>query len=198
MMQVSVFAVLSLIVLVAVTQFKGVRGYWGERLIRLILAFLPREYRVFNDVRVYANGRKCQIDHLVVSPYGIFVIETKSYLGLTYGSSDDGKWCRRVLGKRYRTRNVLLHNRYHVDLLGYELRGIAGYREDWLKSIVVFCLGSRVRIEDKPSNVVMFYRLYGCIRGFREVIIPETALRKIMEMKNKRSGFRLRMISRIG
>ena len=52
------------------------------------LARLPAEYIVFNDIRltanrhIYFNGaalRSAQIDHLVLSPAGVFVIETKRW-----------------------------------------------------------------------------------------------------------------------
>lgn len=67
------------------TQLKGTRGKYGEGVIRLILSFLPhKDYHVLYNVRFNIGRKICQIDHLVVSPYGIFVIETKNYLGVTY------------------------------------------------------------------------------------------------------------------
>lgn len=33
-----------------------------------------------------------QIDHIIISPYAIFVIETKNYTGTIYGSRDKDKW----------------------------------------------------------------------------------------------------------
>ena len=103
---VIIILIICAIVLVgAISQLKEYRGWWGERLIRFILCFLPKDYNVFNDVRVCSNGRRCQIDHLVISPYGIFVIETKSYLGYTSGYGFDKMWRRKVLGKSYLTHS---------------------------------------------------------------------------------------------
>lgn len=163
----------AIVVVVALSQFKGSRGWWGELTVRLILSFLPDEYKVYNDVRVHAGGRKCQIDHLVVSPYGIFVIETKSYLGLTSGRSRDKMLRRNVLGKNFLVRNPLFQNQYHIDLLIRRLSSVEGFDSGWLKSVVVFGFGSIVRLSDKPSNVMMFYRLYSHIRSFRTVMISK-------------------------
>lgn len=42
---------------------------------------LPNEYVLFNDLLFGNNGISTQINHIVVSPYGVFVIETKGYRG---------------------------------------------------------------------------------------------------------------------
>lgn len=42
---------------------------------------LPEEYHVIDDVLFMSNGRLTQIDYIVVSPYAVFVIETKGYKG---------------------------------------------------------------------------------------------------------------------
>lgn len=42
---------------------------------------LPNEYVLFNDLLFENNGISTQINHIVVSPYGVFVIETKGYRG---------------------------------------------------------------------------------------------------------------------
>ena len=42
---------------------------------------LPDEYVLFNDLLFENNGISTQINHIVVSPYGVFVIETKGYRG---------------------------------------------------------------------------------------------------------------------
>ena len=44
------------------------------------LHFLSDEYHLFNDVYICFNDKSVQIDHIVVSKYGVFVIETKNIL----------------------------------------------------------------------------------------------------------------------
>ena len=69
------------------------KGTRGERLVGSELAELPDEYYVLNDVLLKTwNGKTSQIDHIVVSKYGVFVIETKNYSGKIYGSENAMYW----------------------------------------------------------------------------------------------------------
>lgn len=57
------------------------KGKYSEKLVYNEILELPEEYFIFNDLLFDSNGRSTQIDHIVVSPYGVFVIETKGYKG---------------------------------------------------------------------------------------------------------------------
>lgn len=64
-----------------------IKGYLGEAAVASRLGKLPQEhYRVFNDIMLQTKRGTTQIDHIVVSIYGIFVIETKNYKGWITGS----------------------------------------------------------------------------------------------------------------
>ncbi|WP_419184190.1 nuclease-related domain-containing protein [Xiashengella succiniciproducens] len=66
-----------------------IKGFLGELLIRFVLLFLnKKEYKIIHDVKLFYNGLMSQIDHVVVSKYGIFVIETKNYKGWIFGSEN--------------------------------------------------------------------------------------------------------------
>lgn len=55
--------------------FKGARG---EERVALLLGSLPRGYHVFHD---FPCGGAGGIDHVVVGPTGVFVVETKCWAG---------------------------------------------------------------------------------------------------------------------
>ena len=57
-------------------------GKYGERRVARKLDWLPAEYVALNDLLLPTRYGTTQIDHIVVSPYGIFVIETKNYKGV--------------------------------------------------------------------------------------------------------------------
>lgn len=67
-------------------------GKRGERNVSFNLHFLPNEYHLFNDVYICFNDRSVQIDHIVVSKYGIFVIETKNIKGWIFGTDTSEYW----------------------------------------------------------------------------------------------------------
>jgi len=77
-----------------------INGFLGEKSVSLILSRLdPTKYKILNDVMLQINGRTTQIDHIVISNYGIFVIETKNYKGWIVGKEFDIYW-RQVIYKR--------------------------------------------------------------------------------------------------
>ncbi|PLT28172.1 nuclease-related domain-containing protein [Peribacillus deserti] len=60
----------------------------GEYKIGIQLAQLLKDYYHLNDILINNTGSSSgysQIDHVVLTPYGIFVIETKNYQGTIYG-----------------------------------------------------------------------------------------------------------------
>ena len=99
------------------------RGFMGEFWVKLELKKLPKDnYIVLNDIMICDDKGTHQIDHLVLSKFGIFVIEMKNYYGLMKGKEYDNKWCQ-YLGK---TRNYFvnpIHQNYgHIKSLSNLLK----------------------------------------------------------------------------
>ncbi|MDQ0154244.1 nuclease-related domain-containing protein [Robertmurraya andreesenii] len=70
-------------------------GEIGEYKINIQLDQLLNNCRYFSDVvlpNTKSSSGYSQIDHIVLSPYAIFVIETKNYAGTIYGSRNRAKW----------------------------------------------------------------------------------------------------------
>lgn len=63
-------------------------GELGEYKINIQLDQLPKNYLYLSDLLIKnskAQSGYSQIDHIVFTPYAIFVIETKNYKGTIYG-----------------------------------------------------------------------------------------------------------------
>jgi len=56
-----------------------IKGAEGEEKVARVLSFLPANHTVFNDLNLEEGGP--DFDHVVVSPAGVFVIETKNWRG---------------------------------------------------------------------------------------------------------------------
>ena len=97
--------------------FSILKGRLGEKLVADTLAELPEGYRVINDLMVRTDRGTTQIDHVVISPHGIFVIETKAYDGWIYGSETDTYWTQVVHRRKKRFYNPLRQNYGHVQAL---------------------------------------------------------------------------------
>lgn len=77
-------------------------------------------YRVFNDVYLpHPDGiGTTQLDHVVVSPHGIVVIETKNLSGWVFGSRKSSHWTITYRSRpKVRIWNPLRQNQLHVKAL---------------------------------------------------------------------------------
>ncbi len=90
-------------------------GWFGEHWAKGELKKLPKDkYKIINNLFINANNKTHQIDHVVVSIYGIFVIETKQYNGYITGSKYDYKWIRHIGKKKIEYTNPIRQNYGHV------------------------------------------------------------------------------------
>jgi predicted RNA-binding Zn-ribbon protein involved in translation (DUF1610 family) len=89
------------------------RGWSGEQKAALWmwLSLDADVYRRFHDIIIPAKNGTAQIDHLLVSKYGIFIIETKNRNGWIFGSEDQKTWTQVVFGKKYQFQNPI-HQAY--------------------------------------------------------------------------------------
>ena len=53
---------------------------------------LSDEYTIIDDVILLTEHGTTQIDHVVVSKYGIIAIDTKNYRGEIYGEDNRKEW----------------------------------------------------------------------------------------------------------
>ena len=93
-------------------------GWFGEHWVKQELKKLPKDrYKTINDILLRRGDRTCQIDHIVVSPYGIFVIETKQYNGFFVGGKYDKKWTMYAGKKKYYYENPIRQNYGHCMII---------------------------------------------------------------------------------
>jgi hypothetical protein len=128
-----------------------IRGYMGERRVLGALRRLSDGHRILNDVTVCDEGRAAQIDHVVVSPFGIWCVETKSHFGVIKGKEADRTWTQikqAESGKRYRKSfySPVRQNATHCRRLNGYLRAASGIDEP-ARSVVVFTAAERIDVE---------------------------------------------------
>lgn len=84
------------------------KGKYSEKLVYNKISELSDEYFIFNDLLFESNGRSTQIDHIIVSPYGVFVVETKGYKGWILGGEDSEYWMQVIYKSRHQFYNPIL------------------------------------------------------------------------------------------
>lgn len=149
-------------------------GEIGEYQIAQILNTLPREYQVFNDIYLSNNDMTTQIDHIVVSIYGIFVIETKNYKGQIYGNNNSEYWTENFYGKAYKFYNPIKQNQSHIKALQKLLR----IPFDTFISIIVFSNNATLKC-DSLENIIYSFELKEFIKGYKKPIFNVDDVKKI-------------------
>ena len=97
------------------SKWKGAKG--ERRVARKLKRLGSKEFKVFNNVIINTSKGSSQIDHVVVSVYGIFVIETKNYTGWIHGSEHSEYWTQTIFKTRNKFRNPIKQNWAHIYAL---------------------------------------------------------------------------------
>ncbi len=151
------------------------KGAAGERLAAKRLEDLnPEIFRTFHDLYLPrpddADGIT-QVDHLVVSRFGIFVIETKNYDGWIFGGARQKLWTQSLFGRNTQFQNPLHQNYLHVQAA----KSFLGLAERQFHSLVFFVDGD-FRSE-MPENVICS-DLCGWIAGHRATLLSDDVVRE--------------------
>jgi hypothetical protein len=95
------------------------RGDIAESRVRRILAagLEKNRYTVLNDVTIPSNGGTSHIDHIVVSKFGIFVIESQYAQGQISGGEFQAQWKQQHFGRSRRLDNPMHRNALQVEAL---------------------------------------------------------------------------------
>lgn len=153
-----------------------VKGFLGEYTVSSILSSLPEEeYRVLNNIMLPTVKGTTQIDHIVVSIYGIFVIETKNYQGWITGEEHSEQWTKNMYGKKYKFYNPLRQNYGHIKTL----QAILDVPNNYYISIVAFSSKATIKV-NTTEHVVYFSKLKKVIKQYQTHIIEKNQLNDLI------------------
>ena len=181
------FVVFLVVLAIAVYFYFPNKGKRAEMMVQNKLNNLPDEYFSIYTALFENNGRSTQIDHIVVSPYGVFVIETKGYKGWIYGGENVEYWTQNIYGKKTRFYNPIIQNEGHVRFLSYLLRDFENIP---IIPIVVFNNEATIKTEFENHIVVNRKRLKRAIRRYRNEVLSAEVQKKIIDVieSNSRTG----------
>jgi len=154
-----------------------IKGTLGERKISSKLSSLPNNYLVFNDIYINVAGRSTQIDHVVISIYGIFVIETKNYTGWIYGSDNSEYWTKNIYGNKYQFRNPIKQNKSHI----LALKQLWGISTDKFIPIVTFLNGADLKCETHEI-VIYSNQLKSVILSYKNQILSSEKVKDLAKI----------------
>ena len=162
------------------------KGARGERLVAgRLRRGLPDEYLMLNDVYLPCpDGTTAQIDHIIVSQYGIFVVETKTYSGWIFGDENGRKWTQTFRrGKKYTFNSPIRQNYSHICALADNL----GIGKSYFHGVVALTGNCTFKTE-MPKGVVYSRNAADYIRSFRQPLIKSEQVGEIVSMIAARQG----------
>jgi hypothetical protein len=143
-----------------------IKGKVGERKVALILSLLNSEaYKVLNNVVLDVDGNTSQIDHIVISDYGLFVIETKNYGGWIFGAENSDYWTQVFFRRKERFYNPIRQNRSHILALKKVLNQFPDLK---YVSVIVFSSRATIKVNTK-TEVTYPFRILDYIKRYSEI-----------------------------
>ena len=129
---------------------------------------------------IKASKGSSQIDHIVVSIYGIFVIETKNYKGWIHGNEQSEYWTQSIYKKKTKFRNPIKQNWAHIYALK---RALSSFEHVKYHSIVVFAGSAKLKNVRSQVPVVYDYQLLQTIMENRG--IPTLSIAQVNTIAEK-------------
>ncbi|WP_180165014.1 nuclease-related domain-containing protein [Acinetobacter sp. YH12049] len=168
-----------LLIVGAIKAFKPyLKGKMGEFAVAVhVKLYLKDHYILLNDLTLPdGEGATTQIDHLLLSPFGVFVIETKNYKGWIFGSERQKQWTQKIYKKSFKFQNPIHQNYKHMKVLEQVLSDILD--KDNMHSVIVF-MPEVVFKTEMPSNVFRGTAWVDYVQTFRQPVISEMKLKRI-------------------
>lgn len=126
------------------------KGWIGELIVKIAAKLLldKNKYHPFHNVILSTPDGTTQIDHIFVSKYGIFVIETKNMKGWIFGDPAQSTWTQQIFKTKNKFQNPLRQNYKHTKAI----ESLLGIGADAIMSVIVF-VGDCTFKTTMPENV---------------------------------------------
>jgi hypothetical protein len=182
---ISFWYFIPIVVLLGILRSSWFKGKTGEFKVNLSVKFFldKNTYHLIKDVTLPTEDGTTQIDHLIVSVYGIFVLETKNLSGWIFGNENQRQWTQKIYKNSYKFQNPLHQNYKHVKTL----QTLLSLNDEQMYSVVVF-VGDSTFKTDMPNNVTEGGRY---IKYIKSKQVPVLTVEQVSEIIDKIQSGRL-------
>lgn len=162
------------------------KGEVGENLVANVLGetIIGQQYVINDLLFINSEGNSCQIDHIFINKFGIWVIETKNYAGKIYGNENQRQWTQVLAygNKKNSFYNPVKQNTTHIYRLSEYLK-----TKKVFQNIVVFLRNADLTNISAP-NVYSINNLYQIKTQLTNITLSinkmEYFYNKLLELKN--------------
>lgn len=167
----SFWFLIPLFIFAAIIKSTWFKGIFGEFIVNIFAKWkLDKDvYHLIKNVTLPTEDGTTQIDHIIVSVFGVFVVETKNLKGWIFGSANQRMWTQQIFKCKNKFQNPLHQNYKHSKTL----QSLLNLEDNQLHSVVVF-IGDSTFKTDMPDNVT-----YGM--GYIRYILSKTE--KVLDLR---------------
>lgn len=168
---------LPLFVLAGLLKSAWFKGMIGEALVNLAARlFLDKnEYHLIKNITIPTEDGTTQIDHIIVSRFGVFVVETKNMKGWIFGGEHQKQWTQQIFKSKHKFQNPLHQNYKHTKTLETAL----GLAHEKMISMVVFVGDSTFKTE-MPENVTYGGGYIRFIKSHTQPLLTEAEVQQVI------------------
>jgi hypothetical protein len=154
------------------------KGKFGEFLVNFSARCLldRSRYHLIKNVTLPTENGTTQIDHILVSEFGVFVVETKNMKGWIFGNAKQLFWTQKIFKSNYKFQNPLHQNYKHVKTL----QALLGLSNQQVHSVVVFVGSSRFKTP-LPDNVTQGLGYVRYIKSKKDFVLSPRQVAKARE-----------------
>lgn len=163
--------VIPLLIVLSIIKTAWFKGKLGEFFVNTInKIWLPSDkYHCLKNITLPTkDDSTTQIDHVIISTFGVFVIETKNMTGWIFGTKNEANWVQKLHKKSFKFQNPLRQNYRHVKAV----EDITGIPIEHIHSVVSFMGQAKIKTE-VPANVTQGTDYIKYIRSFDTPVLTE-------------------------
>ena len=178
----------------------------GEALVSRELQsnFNGPDYHLLNHITLKLKDGTTQIDHILVSRFGVFVIETKHYNGWIFANAKQATWTQVLYRQKFKFQNPIFENMRHVEAVKNILDFLPS---SCVQSLVVFTGNAKFKTDIPPgvftaSELIKYLRNHvdeamsvnrlqfcvGRIETARLAVSREIDLEHVKNLEHRHSG----------
>jgi hypothetical protein len=164
---------------VAILKTPWFKGLLGEACVKFSarLRLPPETYHPIHNVTLLTPDGTTQIDHIIVSRFGIFVVETKNMKGWIFGGEHQAQWTQKIFRNSFKFQNPLRQNYKHVKVL----EAMLDVPPETIHSVVVFA-GESTFKTPMPENVTEGGKYVTYIESFCEPVLSESQVQHVISI----------------
>ncbi|GFZ32256.1 hypothetical protein CSC2_27820 [Clostridium zeae] len=153
-----------------------IKEYLGEKSVEVYLASLDKnKYEIINHITISLGEEITQVDHIVVSNFGVFVIQSENYKGKIIGEEFDETWQQRLHIKREQLQNPICENYKHIQVIQKVLKEFSKLK---YIPIVTFTTNTELQVKSN-TDVVYTIKLVETIKRYTEEVISDVDKKRI-------------------